>query len=282
MDCTVHRTYALVYLCRVRSLRSTLILSHSHVRSQVLFVMSVMGNSQMVLFDEPTSGLDPESRRLLWNVMLALFQQAAPDGSAADSDGARTSPPVWRGDASPRSCVLTTHSLEEAEALCSRIAILLRGQIYALGICTRYCRVMAPSADGAICSATIMDDNYFALVEEVSNNYYCIWVFHFPSSGSIQQLKEKLGAGFTLELYLSSDDPNDVLRVQGFVGGLFPQAESLQSFSNYLCFRVPRNAVRSLGAVFRELEMGVTAESINQYHINYWYFRVFEDFLRGL
>ena len=117
------------------------------MRSQVLFVMSVMGNSQMVLFDEPTSGLDPESRRLLWNVMLALFQQAAPDGSAAVSDGARTSTPVWRADATPRSCVLTTHSLEEAEALCSRIAILLRGQIYALGICTRYCGMQTePSA----------------------------------------------------------------------------------------------------------------------------------------
>ena len=86
--------------------------------------MSVMGNSEVVLFDEPTSGLDPESRRLLWNIMLALFRetQVASDGSAGTSGGRS------------RSCVLTTHSLEEAEALCSRIAIMLRGQIYALGI----------------------------------------------------------------------------------------------------------------------------------------------------
>ncbi len=78
-----------------------------------------MGNCRAVLFDEPTSGLDPESRRLLWNIMLALFQNLPQNGT---------------GDKIKRSCVLTSHSLEEAEALCSRIAIMLKGQIYALGL----------------------------------------------------------------------------------------------------------------------------------------------------
>ena len=84
--------------------------------------MSVMGNSEVVLFDEPTSGLDPESKRLLWNVMLALFRETQMSNGSAGTSGGRS-----------RSCVLTTHSLEEAEALCSRIAIMLRGQIHALG-----------------------------------------------------------------------------------------------------------------------------------------------------
>ena len=81
----------------------------------------MLGKSQAILFDEPTSGLDPESRRLLWNVMLALFQRSDQDNSAA-------------GSYPRRSCVLTSHSLEEAEALCSRVAILLRGEIFAVGI----------------------------------------------------------------------------------------------------------------------------------------------------
>ncbi len=75
-----------------------------------------MGNCRSVLFDEPTSGLDPESRRLLWNIMIALFQNNTSKANIK------------------RSCVLTSHSLEEAEALCSRIAIMLNGQIYALGL----------------------------------------------------------------------------------------------------------------------------------------------------
>lgn len=97
---------------------------------QVVFLASVMGNCSVVLFDEPTSGLDPESRRLLWNVMLALFQQSA---AVAPAGGATPSESPAAASAASRSCVLTTHSLEEAEALCSRIAIMLHGEIFALG-----------------------------------------------------------------------------------------------------------------------------------------------------
>ena len=95
-----------------------------------------MGNCPVVLFDEPTSGLDPESRRLLWNVMLALFQQSALHREAyTKSDFPSATATASASAAASRSCVLTTHSLEEAEALCSRIAIMLHGEIFALGAC---------------------------------------------------------------------------------------------------------------------------------------------------
>ena len=59
---------------------------------QVVFLACIMGNCSVVLFDEPTSGLDPESRRLLWNVMLALFQQSTPHREApAKSDSSTAS-----------------------------------------------------------------------------------------------------------------------------------------------------------------------------------------------
>ena len=60
-----------------------------------------------VLLDEPSAGLDPKSRRNLWDVILRTM--------------------------SHRAVVLTTHSLEEAEALCGRIAIMVKGQIRVLG-----------------------------------------------------------------------------------------------------------------------------------------------------
>ena len=101
---------------------------------QAQFLVSVMGNCSVVLFDEPTSGLDPESRRLLWNVMLALFQQSAQNREAYTKSDC-PSGSASASAAASRSCVLTTHSLEEAEALCSRIAIMLHGEIFALGAC---------------------------------------------------------------------------------------------------------------------------------------------------
>ena len=56
----------------------------------------------MVLLDEPSTGMDPKSKRFLWDSILASF----------------------KGD---RSAVLTTHSMEEADALCARIGIMVKG-----------------------------------------------------------------------------------------------------------------------------------------------------------
>ena len=54
--------------------------------------------------DEPTSGLDPQSRRQLWDRMESMRE----DGHAV---------------------ILTTHSMEEAEAVCDRIAIIDHGKL---------------------------------------------------------------------------------------------------------------------------------------------------------
>jgi ABC-2 type transport system ATP-binding protein len=61
-----------------------------------------------VILDEPTTGLDPESRRRAWDVVHEL-QEAG------------------------RTVVLTTHYLEEAEALADRVAIMHEGRIAVAG-----------------------------------------------------------------------------------------------------------------------------------------------------
>ena len=62
----------------------------------------------VVFFDEPTTGLDPETRRHIWGIVKA--QQAT-----------------------GRSIVITTHSMEEADALCNRIGIMAGGCLRCLG-----------------------------------------------------------------------------------------------------------------------------------------------------
>lgn len=57
----------------------------------------------MVMLDEPSAGLDPVSRRNLWDTLIQTMAK--------------------------RSVVLTTHSMEEAEALCTRIGIMVKGQV---------------------------------------------------------------------------------------------------------------------------------------------------------
>ena len=63
--------------------------------------MAVVTNKQVLLLDEPSSGLDPAARQLIWTVVKRL----------------QTERPSL-------TTILTTHYLDEAEALCDRLAIL--------------------------------------------------------------------------------------------------------------------------------------------------------------
>ncbi len=75
---------------------------------RVLFGIALCGNPELLFFDEPTTGLDPEIRRTLWATLRELA-------------------------ASGRGVVLTTHYLEEADALADRVVVLDRGTIIADG-----------------------------------------------------------------------------------------------------------------------------------------------------
>ncbi|MHA6797137.1 ABC transporter ATP-binding protein [Pseudonocardia bannensis] len=70
--------------------------------------MAVWGSPELVILDEPTTGLDPESRRRTWDAIQEL-QEAG------------------------RTVVLTTHYLEEAEALADRVAIMHAGRVAVQG-----------------------------------------------------------------------------------------------------------------------------------------------------
>jgi len=77
-------------------------------RQRVLFALSICGDPELLYLDEPTTGLDVEARRGLWQQIRTF---------------------VERG----RSVVLTTHYLEEADALADRIVLLNEGRSIAEG-----------------------------------------------------------------------------------------------------------------------------------------------------
>uniref|UniRef100_A0A8K9VDB2 P-type phospholipid transporter n=1 Tax=Oncorhynchus mykiss TaxID=8022 RepID=A0A8K9VDB2_ONCMY len=70
--------------------------------------IAMIGCPALVLLDEPTTGMDPHSRRFLWTAIMSVIQ-----------DG--------------RAVVLTSHSMEECEALCTRLAIMVNGTFKCLG-----------------------------------------------------------------------------------------------------------------------------------------------------
>ncbi|MGB1580968.1 MAG: ATP-binding cassette domain-containing protein [Nevskiales bacterium] len=77
------------------------------MKRRVLIAQAMVHKPQLVILDEPTAGVDVELRRALWRFTRQLH-----------ADG--------------HTIVLTTHYLEEAEALCERIGILNKGRLRAL------------------------------------------------------------------------------------------------------------------------------------------------------
>jgi len=70
--------------------------------------IAVIGSPSVIYLDEPTTGMDPAARRQLWNMVCRIRD-------------------------SGKSIVLTSHSMEECEALCTRLAIMVNGEFKCIG-----------------------------------------------------------------------------------------------------------------------------------------------------
>src|SRR5437762_4840775 len=77
-------------------------------KQRVLFALAICGDPDLLFLDEPTVGLDLEARHLLWQEIRNLLQRG-------------------------KTVVLTTHYLEEADALADRVAVINKGSIIAEG-----------------------------------------------------------------------------------------------------------------------------------------------------
>ncbi len=76
-------------------------------QQRVSLAVSTIHDPVLAMLDEPTTGLDPQSRRQLWERIEAIKEKG-------------------------HAVLLTTHSMEEAEAVCDRIAIIDHGKVIAI------------------------------------------------------------------------------------------------------------------------------------------------------
>jgi lipooligosaccharide transport system ATP-binding protein len=78
------------------------------MRRRLSLARALVNNPRLLLLDEPTTGLDPQARHLMWERLQLLLQQG-------------------------KSILLTTHFMDEAERLCSRLLVLDHGKKIAEG-----------------------------------------------------------------------------------------------------------------------------------------------------
>lgn len=66
--------------------------------------MALIGNPPIVFLDEPSTGVDPKAKRFMWNIVSKISTLRKKS-----------------------SVIITTHSMEEAEALCTKMGIMVAG-----------------------------------------------------------------------------------------------------------------------------------------------------------
>jgi ATP-binding cassette subfamily A (ABC1) protein 3 len=72
--------------------------------------MAMIGNPPLVFLDEPSTGVDPKAKRFMWNIVSKISTQRKKS-----------------------SVIITTHSMEEAEALCTKMGIMVGGKFVCFG-----------------------------------------------------------------------------------------------------------------------------------------------------
>ena len=78
-------------------------------RRKLSVAIAMLAGTNVILLDEPSTGMDPVTRRYLW---AAIQKERSKEG---------------------RSVLITTHSMEEAEAVCTKIGIVIRGSLRCYG-----------------------------------------------------------------------------------------------------------------------------------------------------
>jgi len=164
-------------------------------RRKLSYAMSMLGRPAIVLLDEPSTGMDPQSKRFLWNTISASFQ-------------------------GERGAILTTHSMEEADALCSRLGIMVKGEMRCLGT-----------------------------GQHLKNRY---------GTGYLLELKLKSLASETSGL--AEQSSVEAVRTErinlltAFIARLFPSATVQESFEDRVIFNVAQESIVSLAYTFESLE----------------------------
>jgi ATP-binding cassette subfamily A (ABC1) protein 3 len=72
--------------------------------------MAIIGNPPIIFLDEPSTGVDPQAKRFMWNIVSKISTQRKKS-----------------------AVIITTHSMEEAEALCTKMGIMVNGQFKCFG-----------------------------------------------------------------------------------------------------------------------------------------------------
>ncbi|KAJ0412877.1 hypothetical protein ATCC90586_002507 [Pythium insidiosum] len=231
--------------------------------------IALLGAPPIVFLDEPSTGMDPVSRRFMWNVLARRQRELG------------------------TTIVLTTHSMEECEALCSRVGIMVGGRLRCLGsiqhLKSRFGTGLMLELKLEAPAPTDVDQRVAAIASAVpaistaTLQAACAAMGHADWAAKISPQHP---TGFALHAVLARDEPDARLRpelfvawwiaeerflaLHAFLAASFPEVETvtLVERQNDLCrYRLASDALR-LGDVFRRIEHGRESLHLREYAVS--------------
>ncbi|CAI2738544.1 unnamed protein product [Dicrocoelium dendriticum] len=188
-------------------------------RRKLSVAVALVGGTPLVCLDEPTTGVDPVSRRKMWNVLLHARLQG-------------------------RTLVLSSHSMEECEALCTRVSIMVNGRLKCLGTCqhlkARFGRGYSLTLQ--VARPQLQSHSIYTTVDVVED-----------LRRVQQQALEEL-----------------VSRVQLFVTEHFPTAHLVDRHQDVIQYHLPTSLLRTVGLsdIFRLMEQNKDKLSLVNYSVS--------------
>ena len=228
--------------------------------------MALLGNPSGVFLDEPSAGMDPEARKKMWTVIGNIKKRNA-------------------------AIVLTTHSMEEAESLCDRIAIMVAGRIRCVGSATHIknkfgsgyeveIKVHIPTRDQVETrlrslnrilhpSSDILQENQLKrALEELSHpDYEKEIVINGKGAAIFNQLRlEKSVPAKTLVAWVITEEYGDA--IEAFLKNAFAKVKLIEHYLSFYKFKVEKQAEKSLGGLFATIEDAKNRLNISEYSVS--------------
>jgi len=227
--------------------------------------MALLGNPSVVFLDEPSAGMDPEARKKMWTVIGNIKKRNA-------------------------AIILTTHSMEEAESLCDRIAIMVGGQIRCIGTSTHIknkfgsgyeieIKVHIPtrqevearlkSLSGLLAPGVdiVKSEQILSALQALGRPEYQDQIKAIGKGASLfNQLQvDKFVPTVALAAWVITEEYGDA--IEKFLSENYAQVKLIEHYLSFYKFKVEKQADKSLGALFSSIEGNKTQLSISEYSV---------------